>query len=206
MVLGAIVGVGFLILMILLAIAIVPSVFAGLIDNVTGFFTATELLPTVGGNETICDLRIKTIAFLDQRGILGETIFVSISNAKPIEFQYFDCFSQATFPTSALIDFGAKNPDPLAFITLGGEKIHGEIVLRDKNDPTQKVDAFTQPQMRRSITISEGAGIIATPLDISIEFVVTNIPLREYTLEIYYGRQINNLDAGEPLITTISGN
>ena len=208
MVLGAIVGVGFLLVVILIAYAVFQPVFAGLIDSATGFFTATQLKPKIGVDDIICDLRVKTFAKLDQTLPFSE-LFIRIDPNNTHDFNWFNCFQFSNFPNAQLIDLQFKNPQPLDFFTFGGETISGQIVLRDANDPTQKVDAFTQPQLKRSVLISEDAGIIPTPFNMDIEYVVTNIPKRDFTLEIYYGREIftdRTLDVGKPIIAKICAN
>jgi len=180
-----------------------PIIF-GLFDDVTGFYTATQLQPRITGGETICDLRIKVFADLTQDfGIGSPEITIDRNNA--FDFDFFECFSSSEVNSLELIDFDKRiNFVQQSFISFGGEVIHAEIVLRDANDPTQKVDAFTQSQLRRAIEIP--AGLIPTPFNMDVEFVVTNIPLRDYNLEIFYGRPINNMDVGEPFLATISGN
>lgn len=195
-----------LMVVILISYAVFQPVFAGLIDNATGFFTATQLKPRVSQDEFICDLRIKVFADLDTRGLLGTDTFVKIDPQNSHKYNYFDCVTQSQFSPASLLDFGIRTSNGLQtldIITWGGETIHMEIVLRDTSDPTQKVDAFTQPQLFQEIKLSESAGILKTPLAIDTEFVVKNIPLRDYDLEIFAGRDINDLGAGRPFIAKI---
>jgi len=191
-----------------------PSVFDSFfsaIDHANGLYTATNLLPRVGQDEILCDLRVKVNAELVQ-GVglfgVGDQPYVEIKSFTADNYDWFECHATSTISALDLADFDVPVPikvDELDFITIGEEKTHSEIVLRDSSDSTQKVDAFTQPQLFRDIQISSGAGVVSTPLDMSVEFVVKNIPARDYTLEIYYGRIINDLPAGEPFLTTIKG-
>jgi len=186
-----------------------PSLFDNFfqaIDTANGVFTATQLTPRIGQDEIICDLRVKVNAELVQGfGILGvgDSPFIQIDKDNSHTYEWFECSATSVISALDLADFDVQNPQLLDFFSFGGETIATEIVLRDSNDNTQKVDAFTQPQMRRLIQLQEG--LISTPLDMSMEFVVKNIPTRDYTLEIYYGRIINGMDAGEPFITSIKG-
>lgn len=172
------------------------------IDKANGYFTATQLTPRANVDETICDLRVKVFAQVTQDlGILSPEITIDKNNVR--SYEWFECESSSRINALYLSDWDLEleNISKFDFISFGGESISTEIVLRDKNDSTQKVDAFTQPQMKRLIQIEQG--IIKTPLDASMEFVVKNIPERDYILEIYYGRAINDMDAGEPFISKI---
>lgn len=176
--------------------------FFSAIDKANGFFTATQLTPRVNVDETVCDLRVKVFAKVTQDfGIAAPEITIDKDNNS--SYEWFECESSSKINALYLLDWDLElqNTSKLDFISLGGESISVEIVLRDQKDSTQKVDAFTQPQMKRLIQIEQG--IIKTPLDASMEFVVKNIPERNYDLEIYYGRAINDMDAGKPFISKI---
>lgn len=210
-------GLVFLIIVVMIAFAYLSPLLTG-IGNASGYYTATQLKPRVGQDETVCDLRIKVKANLETSSILGQElgiddnsnpfpakVFVTINKNNPYEKpDWFNCQVASQYNSYDLL--GEYNFDfsQYDFFSIGGEKIHGEIVLRDINDHSQKVDAFTQSQLRREILLP--AGIVDTPLDISLEYVVNHIPLRQYQLEIYYGREINNMDAGVPIITKICSN
>jgi len=202
--------VGFFIIALVIGFSTLSGFFTDLIDDASGFFTATELKPKPEVNEIICDLRVKVFASLDMTLPLS-TLFARIDPNNSHEWTYFECFSEGNFPLTAQLDFGKPSEiQGLDFLTFGGETVTVQIVLRDAKDPTQKVDAFTQPQLRREVPISEDFGIIATPFNIDSEFVVKNIPLREYDLQIFIGREIfvgepirETLDSGEAFETKI---
>ncbi len=202
--------VGFFIIALVIGFSTLSGFFTDLIDDASGFFTATELKPKPEVNEIICDLRVKVFADLDMT-LPFSTLFARIDPNNSHEWTYFECFSQGNFPAIAQLDFGKPSEiQGLDFLTLGGETVSVMIVLRDANDPTQKVDAFTQPQLRREVPLGEDFGIIATPFSIDSEFVVKNIPLREYDLEIFIGREIfvgepirETITAGDPFVTKI---
>lgn len=206
--------IGFFLIALVIAFSIFEPAFAGLFDSATGFFTATQLQPRVGADEIICDLRIKTLADLDQT-LPFSTIFTRIDPNNSHEWNYFECEFASQFPLGSLLDiedrFREFQLQVLDIVTFGGETISVEIVLLDANDPTQKVDAFTQPQMRQQILLSTEFAILPTPFNVDQVFVVKNIPVREYQLQIFYGREIVvgepfagiSLGAGEPFITKI---
>ena len=202
--------VGFFIVALVIGFSTISSIFTNLIDDASGFFTATELKPKPTVDEVICDLRVKVFADLDMTLPLT-TLFARIDPNNSHQWTYFECFSEGNFPVTAQLDlFEPSEIQGLDFLILGGETVSVEIVLRDANDPTQKVDAFTQPQLRREVPLGDDFGIVATPFNIDSEFVVKNIPLREYKLEIFIGREIfvgepirQTLDAGEPFETRI---
>lgn len=192
---------GFFIIALVIGFSTLSGFFTDLIDDASGFFTATELKPKPQADEIICDLRVKVFADLDMTLPLT-TLFARIDPNNSHEWTYFECFAQGNFPAIAQLDLGkASEIQGLDFLTLGGETVGVQIVLRDANDPTQKVDAFTQPQLRREVPLGEDFGIVATPFNIDSEFVVKNIPLREYNLEIFIGREIF---VGEPIRQTLS--
>ena len=198
------------VMVILIMIAILYStfqpVFAGLIDKGTGFFSATQLKPRVTEDEVICDLRVKVFADLEVRGLLLNDVYVKIDPEHSHQYNYFECATVSQYAPLNLLDLDKRYTDflhQLDIVVLGGETVHLQIVLRDTKDPTQKVDAYTQPQLLREIKISEGAGLVPTPFGLDTEFVVKNIPLRNYDLEIYAGKKINNLEFGQPFVTKI---
>ena len=45
--------------------------------------------------------------------------------------------------------------------------------------------------MYREITLAETTGIVPTPIDVGKEFYIEDVLHDDYTLEIYYGRIIN---------------
>lgn len=210
------IGIAIFLIVIMVGVSYFGDVFGMLIDTTTGYYTATQLQPRPNANELICDLRITTIASLETSSILGKElgiddnsnpfpakIFVTIDESNPVSYEWFECYK--TPNTFALVDLDETSFDLFSFFSFGGEKIHTEIVLIDSNDSTQRVDANTQQQLRQSITLSTEAGFIETPLNVGQTFVVKNIPARDYILEVYYGRQINDLDSFEPFVMTIDG-
>ncbi len=213
MVLGAIVGVGFLLIAVVIAYAIFQPVFAGLIDEATDFYTATQLKPKVGQNETICNLQVIVGADLVQDINIGIPLidskpFVQIAEQN-IRTQWFDCFKFASFPTANLIDFQYTNPDPLVILFALDFELVTSIELIDANDSAQKVTPATQKWLKRTIHFSQG-DIVNTPKAVNMQFVVTKIPQRDFNLEIVYEAGfitgINDLNSGEPFVTKVCAN
>ena len=57
--------------------------------------------------------------------------------------------------------------------------------------------------MFRDIRLTQTSGIIKTPYNLNQSFVIENIVYDDYILEIYYGRAINDLSAGQPVIDKV---
>lgn len=183
-------------------------------DHANGVYTATQLKPRPNIDETICDLRVEPHAELWSGSLTAKSlniddninpfpaeIWVHIDDQNAFSYTWFNCESSVIKSPFELIYKG--DAETLDFFTTGGESISSQIVLIDKADPTQKVDAYTQSWLKQDIQLTSSFGFVDTPYDLSKEFVVKNIPLREYTLEIYYGQEINNLGIGEPYRVTV---
>ena len=154
-------------------------------------------LPDPYGKQ-LCNLTVEVDAQLDNT-LLDLSPKVIIDTSDPANYQW-DC----QFPyLNTWID--KLSLTPLDFIALESEFIHAEIVLIDKDNPTKKYDA-NHPDfksMYREIRITDTTGIVKTPLNLDQSFVIENIVYDDYILEIYYGRTINNLNAGEPVIDKV---
>jgi len=213
MVLGAMVGVGFLIVAVIVAYAIFQPVFAGLIDEATGFFTGTQFKPKVGQNETICNLQVTVSADLKQDINIGLPLidskpFVEIAESD-IRTQWFDCFKFSSVTPADLIDFQYTNPDPLVILFAFDFELETSIALIDASDSAQRVDSLTQKQLSRTIHFSAG-DIVNTPKAVNMQFVVTKIPQRDFILEVFYEAGfitgINDLNSGEAFVTKVCAN
>lgn len=166
-------------------------------DEVRKQETEADLrLPNSDGKQ-LCNLTVEVDAQLVNEFGLSPT--VKIDTSDPANYQW-DC----QFPyLNTWID--KLSLTPLDFIALESEFIHAEIVLIDKDNPTKKYDA-NHPDfksMYREIRITDTTGIVKTPLNLDQSFVIENIVYDDYILEIYYGRTINNLNAGEPVIDKV---
>ena len=166
-------------------------------DEVRKQETEADLrLPNSDGKQ-LCNLTVEVDAQLVNEFGLSPT--VKIDTSDPANYQW-DC----QFPyLNTWID--KLSLTPLDFIALESEFIHAEIVLIDKDNPTKKYDA-NHPDfksMYREIRLTDTTGIVKTPLNLDQSFVIENIVYDDYILEIYYGRTINNLNAGEPVIDKV---
>lgn len=198
-------AIGFVIIGLVVAYAMFEPAFAGLVDTATGLYTATQLQPRVGADEIICDVRISITAALTSDPLkLNSPQFIRINEINGVQSEFFDCHNFSEFPLFSFVDAGARI-DQFTVISFG-QTIPVELTLRDRNDPTQKVDKFTQPSLAGSVEIPPTFTL--NQVDASIEFVVTNIPLREYNAEIIYvGFPINDdeLPFSTPAVFPIRG-
>ena len=166
-------------------------------DEVRKQETEADLRLPNSDNRQLCNLTVEVDAQLEAP--FGQSPYVTIDTSDPANYQW-DC----QFPyLNTWID--KLSLTPLDFIALESEFIHAEIVLIDKDNPTKKYDA-NHPDfksMYREIRITDTTGIVKTPLNLDQSFVIENIVYDDYILEIYYGRTINNLNAGEPVIDKV---
>ena len=166
-------------------------------DEVRKQETEADLRLPNSDNKQLCNLTVEVDAQLEAP--FGQSPYVTIDTSDPANYQW-DC----QFPyLNTWID--KLSLTPLDFIALESEFIHAEIVLIDKDNPTKKYDA-NHPDfksMYREIRITDSTGIVKTPLNLNQSFVIEDIVYDDYILEIYYGRTINNLNAGEPVIDKV---
>lgn len=188
-----------------------PEMVEGLIDSVTGTYSATQLLPRVGSDEIICDLRVEIDADLIQDLNTG----IILIDSKPyvqindVDTQYFNCVAFSNVSALDLVDFnhlsGVGNELSVLFAT--PLNLETSISLVDATDASQQVTSATQPQLKVIESFDVGQ-VINTPYDVSRTFVVTDIPARQFNLEIVYDNSqlitgIENLEHGKPYIHVI---
>ena len=154
-------------------------------------------LPDPYGKQ-LCNLTVEVEAQLDNT-LLDLSPKVIIDTSDPANYQW-DC----QFPyLNTWID--KLTLVPLDFVAFESEFIHAEIVLIDKDNPTKKYDA-NHPDfksMYREIRLTDSSGIVKTPYNLNLSFVIEDIVYDDYILEIYYGRAINDLSAGQPVIDKV---
>lgn len=199
--------IGFFIIAFVIGFSTFSGAFASLIDEATGFFTDTNLKPKPEGNEIICDLRVKVFADLDQTIAFSE-FFIRIDPEDSHNYTYFECFSQSELSLLALLDFDLSFDQLTQQAFLVSDLTETACIsIVDSTDPTQKVTPNTQPNLCRDIFIGKQFEIVPIPNNVDAEFVIKNIPLREYNLEIVYqNREIFGdvtLSANEPFIGKI---
>lgn len=155
---------------------------------------ADKRLPSTVG-KTVCDLSVFVDAkLIDDFGFLK----VQIDSNDPANYQW-----HCQFP-SPLAWMNNININPLAFF-FESEFIHSEIVLIDKSNTSKKYDANhpDYKSMYREIRLTDTSGFVNTPLNLDQTFYVEDVVHGDYTLEIYYGRNINNLPSGDPIKDSI---
>lgn len=202
---SGIIGLAILGVVIIALWGFVGTAIINLVDSTKGLADAFEITPKPKSSEKVCDVQITVHAELAET-LPFTPLFIRMGdeaqlNKNPRDYSWLDCHSATAFPLASLLDwfrYDDEKPTGLALF-LADEKIHVELVLRS-SDGT-KIDAYTQPSLFRWKTIK--AGIIELPLDMSQQFVVKNIPQRDYNLEVYWGRDINGMGSGIPFVTTI---
>lgn len=144
-------------------------------------------------SELLCDLAVDVKAdLIDDFGFIK----IDMSESDPADYRWYCEFPD---PLSWI------NGQPLNFVPnaffFESEFIHSEIVLIDKKNPGLKYDANhpDYKSMYREIRITDDTGFIDTPLNFDQSFYMSDIIYGEYILEIYYGRVINDMKAGDPL-------
>jgi len=201
----AIFVVAFLITSVFLLVSFGTDVIFKLLDASGKFFNASKLQIDTNSNEVVCDLIITTKVLIDQGGLklplIDDPKFV-IDKDDSHTYIWDNCFAPNNFTALNVFDngFGTApriNVNSLAestpnsfFNGLSGSVIVQQIRLVDARDSTQTVDWITRPNLSYSTPLA--GGFLETPIDVSATFVVANIPLREYNLQIH----LSGLDSG----------
>lgn len=209
-------GAGTAIAVILLVIIMVgvlvlgTDLFTSLFSKGGEFFTATKLKVNPASNEIICDLKIETNVDIVQDIIISNPKF-NVPSSNSHKYTWYSCFLPSNYVTYNLLDAGfGSAPKPIReavgdlqtnilFLPTGGDITQG-IRLIDSRDPTQVVDWNLQPNLQYKIDLPSGINI-ATPYSVDATFVVSNIPVREYNLEIHLSglpEGVNNQPVGQP--------
>lgn len=151
--------------------------------------------------DTICDLKIIVYGQVVEDGF-PPTIKVKFGEGttKPeiISRSWLNCDSPTTF---SLLNIFELPPPPLLALFVVDERFHIEGVLRDSFG--HKIDATNEPSLYKYIDLK--AGITPTPLNFEKTFIVNNVAKRDYTFDIYVGRQIIGKAVGEPITVQIRG-
>lgn len=152
---------------------------------------AEKVVPLTAG-QTICDLQIKVKADLvDEFGFIK----FKMDEADPSDYNWY-----CTFPASLVGKLSTFSIEPLAFF-LESEFIHTEVKLIQKDDASRWYDANhpDYKSMYRELRITDTSGFVDLPLNFDQSFYIENVVYQDYILEIYQGRNINNLGAGQPI-------
>lgn len=198
----------------LLILAIIVIVAWGFIQNFiveilltgdrlgTAIFTSEELEATPTSEEMVCDLRVTVFATLDER--FPFEVFVKIPDSEGQVKRYFwtDCNPAKALSLFSLLDLSAnlgeslKSAGQFAFFTTE-DQLTVNIRLTDPKTG-DIIDKFNRGNLERKISLSG-----STPLDVQQQFFIPNVPHRDYDLEIFFGRAINNLPIGTPFVDEV---
>ncbi len=151
-------------------------------------------------SELMCDIEVRVKADLVQFGGIGSP-YVEIDNADPSDYTWYCKFPKQWGTLNNLLhDFSL-----LDFFAFEDEFIRSQIKLVQKNNPDKWIDGENDDYktMVRDIRLVQTNGLLKTPYNLDQSFYIENVPYLDYNLEIYYGRTINNLNAGEPVIDKV---
>jgi len=202
---------GFFIVALVVGFSTFAPLLGGLIDEASGFYVDTQLKPEPQSDEAICDLRIKVFALLDQT-LAGSEFFIRINPVDSHNWSWDDCHASSNFPLGSLLDLSTRFQTQA--IAVGEVTETACITIVDARDPSQKVTPVTNSNLCRDVVVTRGATLsLALPFNVDTEFIINNIPLREFNLEIIYqgrdivitesGQRSISLNANEPFITKI---
>ena len=201
---GAVFVIAFLITSIFLVVSFGTDAIFKLLDASGNFFNASQLQIDRNSNEVVCDLVVTTKVQIDQGGLklplIDDPKFV-VDNDDSHTYIWDNCIAPNNFTGLNVLDDGFGTAPrisssslgesiPNSFLSVGDTVLVQQIRLLDARDSTQTVDWVTRPNLSYSTTITNG--FHETPLDFSATFVVSNIPLREYNIQIH----LNGLDSG----------
>lgn len=167
-------------------------------------FTSEELEATPMSDEMVCDLRITIFATIDER--IPFDVFVRIPDSGGDVKRYFwtDCSPAKATSLFSLLDLSQNlneslgGLNQLAFFT-PEDKIGTSIRLVDPKTG-DIIDKFNRSNLVKDVGLLEGKN---TPFDVRVEFFIPNVPHRDYDLEIFFFRAINNLPIGTPFVDEI---
>ncbi len=202
--------IGLLILVIIVVIAwgyiqnfIVEILLTG--DRLgTAIFTSEELEATPTSDEMVCDLRVTVFATIDERVLFD--VFVKIPDSTGEVKRYFwtDCSPAKATSLFSLLDISENLNEALG--NLGQlavfspeDKIGVNIRLTDPKTG-DIIDKFNRPNLEKAITGLESR---STPFDVQQSFFISNVPHRDYDLEIFWFRAINELPIGTPFVDEV---
>jgi len=193
------VALGFLIVVTLVAMSMIPDLFGGLFDALGNTYTATSVQVRPEVDEIICDLYIKVNASLEQD---RDTQFIGLFNDPSViitvadshDYTWYNCVARSQYTTNDLINAGGGRA-LLSFGNVAGLQTNDitglfgdnelifEIELVDSNDPSQRISSALQPQLIQEFHWKADQ-TIKTPADVSTEYVISDIPVRQYVLSI----------------------
>ncbi len=150
------------------------------------FFTQIELrevVPIPMAFEDVCDLRVTVRGSVDQTLPFSE-LFVRM-NFGDVSYAWFDCNPSTAIPLFSLLDIGktSDSSDALALLLGDAPNLKMEVDLKNfPNDPPVIKNKFLSPNLAKSINLPSGS--FPTPHPIVQEFIITNIPDRNYKFTV----------------------
>jgi len=198
-----------LLVVILIGVAYAISLGNQLVDATQEFaevfFTSIELrevIPLPTSTEDVCDLRISIRTELTELAPFTE-LFIRV-NFESMRYAWFDCNPSTAIPYFSILDFGKKSTgaDPLGFLFFE-DIIPVEVELKNfPSDPPVIVNKFLNPNLVKTIRVP--AGSVPLPFDLNSEFIITNVPDRNYKLFLSYPtKEINGLSTGQPFVFNV---
>ena len=153
---------------------------------------------TVG--QTVCDITIEVRAdLIDSFG--KATIFIDKDN-NPSDYQWHCQFpNQWGFLNNLTGGFSL-----LDIFAFESEFIHTELRLVSMSDRSKWYEATDDGEydtMYRDIRLTQTSGIIPTPYRMDQTYYIEDVVHGNYVMEIYFGKEINNLPVGEPYLDKI---
>lgn len=206
---NAVVGIIFIIIIIIGAVVFM-QIGNQLIDATQEFqqvlFTQIELrevVPLPMAFEDVCDLRVTVNGKIDQTLPLSE-LFVRLNHGD-VSYAWFDCHPSTGIPLFSLLDFGKNSnadTDPLAFIFGDAQDLNIEVELKNfPSDPPVIKNKFLNPNLAKKIKLPSGS--FPTPHPITQEFIITNLPDRNYKLTVDFTNTDIEGNGGDPFETNI---
>ncbi len=205
---GTIIGLLILIIIVVVAWGFIQNFIVEILltgDRLgTAIFTSEELEATPTSEEMVCDLRVTVFATVDER--FPFEVFVKVPDGGGEVKRYFwtDCSPAKATSLFSLLDLsenileGLGNLNQLAFFS-EEDVITVNIRLTDPKTG-DIIDKFNRGNLEKKIGDLENKN---TPFDIQQQFFIPNVPHRDYDLEIFYGRAINNLPIGTPFVDEV---
>lgn len=217
MVLGGILKIIVVVALLIIAGSIVafyiPTVFDSLNQWLVSVYNASFFLIEPQQGETICDLIINTnVNVVQKSGVNPFTQTVStefeVPPANPYTYSYERCTFANQFVIANLLDNGiGKAPRPFsdlqtnsAFLNPLGTDFVQQIRLTDARDVTQRIDWILSPNLSYTTTFPPSIQE-QTPINLNAQFIVPNIPVRTYNLELHLSGAdlgINGMSVGVP--------
>ena len=156
---------------------------------------ADARLPSTVG-KTVCDLSVFVEADIIEKDF---TIKIFMEENNPANYQW-----HCQFPNQWGFLNNWQVGNPLAYF-LESEFVKTEIVLISMEDRSKRYDANHEDYdvMQRDTRLVETSGIVPTPLRFDQTFYIDDVVHGDYVLEIYQGRQINDLPVGEPILDKV---